>query len=294
MARDERSPESRAKVGFPVPNQGGVAARRPTPTSNSIAAGGRPKGLPSSPAGVPTKADTARRPNPVPPMRQTGSTGGGAGARVGFPTPSGRLAAPTAGAVPEPRERDVSPSSMMADQLRTEETPPAMVPEVVAAPGAPTTPEERQAQQPGQPDQAGQPQVDVNGNPIDPSTGLGVQPGGVGVQQMAGPMAKQEFTLTRPVGSREMDSAGPGIYHTPNADIERTAEGRTRVLGWTEAGRVRFQALQRSMESPFGSYPGKDDPQAPKPPLVPGMPAFNPYNGTWSGMSKEDSILDKF
>ncbi|MGH7411396.1 MAG: hypothetical protein ACREJ6_10130 [Candidatus Methylomirabilis sp.] len=91
----------------------------------------------------------------------------------------------------------------------------------------------------------------------------------------------REYNLQRTPRLQEMDRAAAGVYNTPDATLEKDETGRVRVRGLTPEGHRKMGLIKQAMTKRYGAYPGMDDPNAPKPPIQPGMPAFNPYTGQW-------------
>ncbi len=117
---------------------------------------------------------------------------------------------------------------------------------------------------------------------IDPKTKRPVQPLGQGVQQiLGGKDPKPEFTVTRNLDVKEIQNAPDGIINTPNATIEKEANGRITLRGLTELGRERIELERQKQLKDFGAWPGADDPSAPPPPVRPGGHSFNPLTGSW-------------
>lgn len=354
MARHRRNKEpelrTRAKAGFPVPNQGGLTPKRSPPRSSASnrgggSRGGRPVGFPRSLTRAPTAPGGQVPSRNKPPNRKAADKriipgdnpefralsrpeqikierafGGGPGsgrsneeiARAAVGSQAGDGAGPAGGAkniadaqsslVGPPRPEQANDAVLnaqaggSADMLaraaqvaRDETEPPSQVgpPDVAAAVQGLVQETSGPAGKEGE--EAG-PQIDVNGNVVDPRGGPSVQPGGVPSQQVPGVMQKAEFNVERPMSVQELQDGPEGIYNTPNGQIERSVDGQISVRGMSERGKQRLTQLKRGMERDFGRWSGKNDPDAPKPPIVPGMPAFNPDTGQWIGLENTLSI----
>lgn len=122
--------------------------------------------------------------------------------------------------------------------------------------------------------QRGQPQFGDKGGEM--------QPGTFPTQSVPGRNQAAEYNIQRSMSTREFDTAPAGIFNMPNGQVEKMDDGRIQVRGLSERGKARLEELVRVGEKSFGNYVGRDDPNAPKPPIVPGMPAFNPDTGKWS------------
>lgn len=309
--REDEGP--RPRVGPPVPNQGGVAVRQKRPAgAPKTKGGGRPVGPPT--LATAQRRDLPRNDQPVQPNRQAKdrrekpvsprgeSAEPDSERKVGPPQPpSQRVQEPavTSDAVPEDGAK--VNTGAVAQGPDSENVGPPQVPEVdeqgrlideetqPADAGAGAQGQEGPPEPPGQ-----KPQLDAQGRPVDPESGVGVQPGGIPQQQVPGALQKQEYNLTRSISTSELSTAPAGIFNTPNGSFEKAEDGTVTIRGLSERGKQRLESLKKVGMKDFGDFPGSDDPNAPKPPIVPGMPAFNPYTGDWSGIPMDGSILEKF
>ena len=105
------------------------------------------------------------------------------------------------------------------------------------------------------------------------------------------------FEITRNPSPNEMTKEAPvGRIQTPDYSVVKDKDGKFKDFQWSEAGKVKVEQNKQKMIQKMGKFPGHDDPNSPKPPIEPGEPFFNPYNGTWvqpEGMESE-SLLDKY
>lgn len=121
-------------------------------------------------------------------------------------------------------------------------------------------------------------------------TGTQLQPGGVPSKQLPGVEQKPEYTVARPMSHQEIQSAPDGVINTPHAIIEKGPDG-IQVKGLTEMGKQRIEQLRQADMSKFKGWGNELDPNAPPPPIRPGMRAFNPMTGEW--INNENSILEQ-
>lgn len=70
--------------------------------------------------------------------------------------------------------------------------------------------------------------------------------------------------VTTPLGTATVSGGVPGNY-------DLSPQGREAY------GRAKMARVQK-----FGRHPWVNDPKAPQPPVEPGAPSFNPFEGTWS------------
>jgi hypothetical protein len=124
--------------------------------------------------------------------------------------------------------------------------------------------------------------------------GVTIQPGGQPVQQLPGLDQKKEYTVDRPMSIGELEHAPEGIIHTPNASYEKGADGSLRVKDFTEAGRAKIREIEKREHERFGDYPGKGDPNSPKPPIQAGQPWFNPFTNEWGGGDGKPTFFDDY
>lgn len=76
----------------------------------------------------------------------------------------------------------------------------------------------------------------------------------------------------------QLRAIAPGrALATPHGDIYRDAGTGKLRLRLNDAGKVAYQAARMQAVARFGKYPGHDDPNAPPPPIEPGVPNFNPF-----------------
>lgn len=82
----------------------------------------------------------------------------------------------------------------------------------------------------------------------------------------------------------ELDGIQPGeAFDTPVGQIHRDYDGQLHVTLSAEAQAALEGWRARELVS-YGRYPGHDNPHAPAPDLLPGMPWFNPHTGQWGGV----------
>lgn len=180
---------------------------------------------------------------------------GGATTPLGAPAPSPSRP----GVASDGREPELAPGTMPAGPEG-----PVAAPEAMAEPAAETATPGMEQQQP----EPGAMQGGVPGMPLAPA-----------------PLP--EITLARDIRLEELDRAGPGVYTTPTAIMQKDEMGKTKVLGLTELGKQKIKEVEVKMRKRFGAYPGHDDPNSPPPPVKAGQPWFNPFSGTW-GSGHED------
>lgn len=121
-------------------------------------------------------------------------------------------------------------------------------------------------------------------------TGTEIQPGGVPSKQLPGVEQKPEYTVARPMTYEEVGKAPDGIINTPFAMLEKGPDGVT-VRGLTPEGKQKIEELRQVDMKKFKGWGNDLDPNAPEPPVRPGMRAFNPMTGEW--INNESSILDQ-
>jgi hypothetical protein len=83
---------------------------------------------------------------------------------------------------------------------------------------------------------------------------------------------------------------------TPSGIVEADEQtGRKKWQPSPQAMKVIEQHRDKVMARM--NYPGKDDPNAPKPPILPGIPFYNPFTGTFEegemGGEAETSLLQQ-
>jgi len=213
----------------------------------------RAQGLPIEPkqrqpvqAGVggrPSGGTTAAAPSAAPP----GPTGQ-AMTPLGAPAPSPSRPGLAAG---DSREPELKPGEQPA--ATGVEAQPKAEPEKPAAPGL----------------QEAQPQV-------APAPSAGGVPGLVVEPQLP------EVTMTRDLHRDEWDKVTPGVYNTPGGTIRRDMNGEVKILSLSPAllaAKKNFEV--KVLKEKFGSYPGMEDPNSPKPTIEAGKRFFNPFTGQW-------------
>lgn len=104
-----------------------------------------------------------------------------------------------------------------------------------------------------------------------------------GQSAAAAPPYNVVATRARAPSSDELSALGTGnAFTTPHGDVFRDRDGRLK-MNLSEAGKQRWQERRMEALRTFGTYPGMDDPEADPPPVVPGMPMFNPFEARWVG-----------
>jgi hypothetical protein len=148
---------------------------------------------------------------------------------------------------------------------------------------------------------------------IDPATGQPVQ---------ADQLQQVETKVTQPDGSVVTTKGPPGSMaegqQTPEeqraaqpSPVEGIPQGLydrtvgTAKTAWDRVdpkfGKAAAISVERQLAK-FGDWPGKNDPNAPPPPIQPFGPSFNPFTGEWiqpdksgpSGMKMAGQDLDKY
>lgn len=97
------------------------------------------------------------------------------------------------------------------------------------------------------------------------------------------PGKRPEITSATGMNSKEVDEAirgGAGKVTTPAGTIE--ADETTGKKRWTPSpDALRTIESHRENVMRRMDYPGRNDPNSPKPPALPGVPFFNPFSGVW-------------
>ena len=138
------------------------------------------------------------------------------------------------------------------------------------------------------------PGAGIMGKPGEEPEGL--QPVGM-VATAPGITQKQEFTVDRHLEAEEYDMAPTGIIHSRYMSVEKDEDGNLSMKDLTEEGQMKIDQHVREQRVKFGSFPGSDDPKAPKPPIRPGRRWFNPFTNSYGGTpidNNEKSYLDEY
>jgi hypothetical protein len=89
-------------------------------------------------------------------------------------------------------------------------------------------------------------------------------------------------SLPRVPSEGELELLPPGDYETPAGRLTAAPGGARRVV-LNPAGQAAYQTHVARRLRAFGARPLANDPNAPAPPIVPGKPAYNPFDDFWSG-----------
>ena len=97
------------------------------------------------------------------------------------------------------------------------------------------------------------------------------------------PFLSHHFNLTVELPLKAI-VRGYNFEVVPNSYINRTAE----------TAKFKIKEIETEELKLFGSFPGMDDPNAPKPPVQAGKPWFNPFTGIWGdgGLKGQISVLE--
>lgn len=238
-----------------------------------------------------------RQPGPVTNQGQTPAPAGPKGPQPPRAVPGGR---PPTGARPRKRGEKTEEKALGTAKIdRSEQGAPSPM----GVPGGPPSPSGQKPGKsssvplpPGRDDSQAKMKQDGKVPGAAPQDSEYMQVSGAIPGKPGAESIKSVFQINRNPSVDEMKrSAPPGRIQTPDYSIEKTPDGRLRDMTLTPEGKMKVEEGRQKMIQKLGKFPGHDDPNAPKPPVEPGEPFYNPYSNEWVMPDGDyESVLDKY